>query len=86
MENSVPFIVYEGEQARNERNLKRLVTALIIAIVLIFVSNAVWLYAWMQYDYLYENTTYSYEQDGLGTNIIGDRNRVTNDEPKIESP
>lgn len=84
-ENTVPYIVYEGEQARNERNIKRLVTALIIAIVLIFASNAAWLYAWMQYDYLYESTTYSYEQDGLGTNIIGDRNRV-NDGSKDESP
>lgn len=84
-EKSVSYIVYEGEQARNERNIKRLVTALIIAIVLIFASNAVWLYCWMQYDYLYENTTYTYEQDGQGLNIIGNRNRV-NDEPESENP
>lgn len=45
---SVPYIVYEGEQARNERHIRRLMIALIVAILAVFISNAVWLYAWMQ--------------------------------------
>lgn len=44
---TVPYIVYEGEQARNERTVKRLITALIVAIAVIFASNLAWLYAWM---------------------------------------
>ena len=48
----VPYIVYDEEQARNERNVKRLVIALLISICLIFASNLVWLYAWMSYDYV----------------------------------
>ena len=37
----VPYIVHESAQARNERTVKRLVIALIIAIALIFASNAI---------------------------------------------
>jgi hypothetical protein len=71
----VPYIVYEGEQARSERHIKRLWIALIIVICALFLSNAVWLWCWMQYDYTSEETVYS--QDGQGTNIIGDFNDVT---------
>ena len=49
--------VYEGIQARHERTIKRLILALIIAIALIFASNAIWLYAWMQYDYSSDTVT-----------------------------
>lgn len=59
-----------------ERMVKRLWIALIICIALIFASNACWLYAWMQYDYSNEETIY--QQDGEGTNIIGDSNEVDN--------
>ena len=54
----------------------RLVIVLIITIILLFGSNAAWLYAWMQYDYESETTTTTYTQDGHGTNIIGDSNEV----------
>ena len=53
---NIPYIVYESAQSRMERNNKRLVIALVIAIILIFLSNAVWLYAWMQYDYVTTDT------------------------------
>lgn len=48
---NVPYIVYEGEQARMERHTKRLVIALVITILLMFTSNALWLAAWTSYDY-----------------------------------
>ena len=70
---SVPYVVHESAMARNERSVKRLVIALIVAIALIFASNAAWLYAWCQYDYTSDMTT-EYSQDGEGINIIGDRN------------
>lgn len=50
--NNVPYIVYEGEQARHERTFKRLTIALVITIMLLFATNALWLNAWMQYDYV----------------------------------
>lgn len=64
----VPYLVYEATQARHERTIKRVVIALIIAIILIFVSNAIWLWAWTQYDYVSTDTTYW--QDGGGVNAI----------------
>ena len=66
--NSVPYIVYEGALVRHERLVKRLVITLIIAVVLMFLSNMAWLYAWQQYDYIGEEITYS--QDGQGLNNI----------------
>lgn len=47
----IPYVVFEGIQTRNELTLKRLTTALIVSIVLIFACNMAWLYAWTQYDY-----------------------------------
>lgn len=78
MENKdVPYIVYEGAMASSERHIKRLIIALIICIILLFGSNAMWLWEWTQYDYIDEvETTTSYEQDG-DLNIIGDMNDVT---------
>lgn len=67
-ERVVPFFVYETEVARNERTTKRLITALVITIILLFASQAIWIYAWMQYDYTSEEVTYS--QDGEGFNNI----------------
>ena len=54
---AVPYIVFESAQARAERNAKRLIVALIIAVALVFASNAAWLWAWMQYDYVSDSTT-----------------------------
>ena len=71
MENkTVPYIVYESAQAKNERTIKRIVIALIIAIAFIFISNALWLYAWMQYDYIGVEDTITYSQDGSRFNNI----------------
>ena len=60
MENNqqtVPYIAFESAQARAERITKRLIIALVLAVVLIFASNAAWLWAWMQYDYVSDSTT-----------------------------
>lgn len=73
---SVPYIVHESSMARMERQVKRGWIALIVAVCLLFASNAAWLWCWMQYDYSSEETIY--QQDGEGTNIIGDSNEVDN--------
>ena len=49
--SSVPFIVYEGTVARFERTIKRLIILVGITILLLFASNAIWIYEWNQYDY-----------------------------------
>lgn len=73
---NVPYIVHESSMARMERQIKRLWIALIVSVFLLFASNVAWLYAWCQYDYSSEETIY--QQDGEGTNIIGDSNKVDN--------
>ena len=78
--NSVPYIVYEGEQARNERNIKRLIIALVISICLIFASNIIWIYAWLQYDYSSEENTHTIDvdaKDGVA-NYIGNDGDIVN--------
>lgn len=73
---NVPYIVYEGALARMERTVKRLFILVIVTTLIAFVSNVVWLYWWNQYDYVTEDGSYSYEQDGSGINLIGDRNNI----------
>lgn len=51
---NVPYIVYEGVQARQERTIKRLITVIIIVLCMLFATNAMWLYMWNQYDYVDE--------------------------------
>lgn len=73
LEKNVPYIVYEAAETRAERRHKLLVIALIIAIILMFASNAAWLWAWCQYDY--ESTeTIEAVQDGNGVNLLGGGN------------
>lgn len=69
---TIPYSAHESTVARFERTVKRLIIALVAAVVLIFASNALWLLAWSQYDYSGEETVVT--QDGEGLNIIGDRN------------
>lgn len=78
----LPYIAYESIMARMERTQKRLIFALVISIVILFVSNLIWLFVWNHYDYIGESTetttTTTYQQDGNGVNIIGDENEVKN--------
>ena len=78
--NNVPYIVYESAVASHERITKRLFFALIFCIVLLFVSNGLWLYYESQFD------TYSYEQDGNGVNAINTDSELGDilNEPEIE--
>lgn len=65
---SVPYLVHEQAMVRNERSMKRMVVALIVAIALMFASNACWLWAWCQYDY----ESYEITADGdSNANYIG---------------
>jgi hypothetical protein len=78
----IPYIVYEGSQARSERLSRRLIMVIIILIATLLISNGAWLYAWLQYDYsgTSTETTQDYWQDGNGYNNIntGSQGDVTN--------
>lgn len=58
---TIPYIVHEGTMVRMERQIRRITVALIISVILMFISNALWLYAWTQYDY---SSTQSVDIDG----------------------
>lgn len=79
----MPFVVHESGMTRMERIVKRLAVALIVSILLIFASNALWLYAWMQYDYSSDATTTETStvtvdgKDGVA-NYIGNDGDITN--------
>lgn len=75
---SVPYIVYESAQARHERSSKRMLIALVVAIVMLFASNLVWLYAWFSYDYTSEVVTVESVADG-DANYIGNDGDIYND-------
>jgi hypothetical protein len=82
---SVPYIVFEGEIARQERHIKRLWIALLatVAACVLIVGGFLWYLN--QYDFT------SYEQDGEGINILGtsnggDCNVTANANPNQEEP
>lgn len=75
---TVPYIVHESAMARNERHIRRLVIALIVAIVMIFATNIAWLYVWNSYEYVGESSV-SVEGEG-NANYIGNDGDITNGE------
>lgn len=70
----VPYIVHESSMARSERTIKRLVIALVFAIVLMFTCNALWLLAWSSYDYSSTETVTVDGKDGIANYIGNDNN------------
>lgn len=82
MENGpmIPFVVFEATCTRLDRIIKRLVVTLIISVVLLFISNIVWVYAWMQYDYAEETTTeeVTVDADSGVANYANNGSMITN--------
>lgn len=77
--SNVPYVVHESSMARAERHNKRLWIALIVTIAMIFASNALWLWAWMQYDYTSEEIIVEQDtKDGGNANYIGNDGDIVN--------
>lgn len=68
---SVPYFVYEGEQTRMERINKRLVAVLIIVLLALVFTNAMWLYSWTQYDYTSEDSVVTVDSRNGVANYVG---------------
>ena len=66
-------LAFERMQAKDERNDRWRNITIILLIVLLVVTNAMWLWAWNQYDYVDEYSIEA-EQDGEGINIVGGGN------------
>jgi len=79
MEKDVPYIAFEGMMARYERHTKRLIIALVITIILMFASNAIWLYEWCQYDYSdTDSTSVDLDATDGNANYIGNDGDINN--------
>lgn len=76
MERDVTRYTLEAICTRLDRINKRLVIALVLAVLLIFASNALWLYAWTQYDYSSEEIVVD-ATDGIA-NYIGRDGDIAN--------
>ena len=77
-QKSIPYFAHEGMMARLERTIKRLWIVLIIVVALMFASNAAWLYAWMQYDYVDMDRSIDINADNGTANYIGNDGDITN--------
>lgn len=81
------------EQSKNElafafieRTVKRQWIALIIALCMLFASNAAWLWACMQYDYTSEEIIVEQDaQDGGNANYIGNDGDIVNGLPESDA-
>lgn len=69
IKNMVPFFAVESVLDRQSSIIKRLWAMCILLIILLVVSNALWI--WYESQFIYETTTIEAEQDGEGVNIIG---------------
>ena len=76
-DKQIPYIAYESEMARHERTIKRLLTALVLSIVLLCVSNLAWLWFINQFDVATETVTQ--ELDSGNANYIGADGYINND-------
>lgn len=81
---TIPYVVFESAETRSERHIKRLTIAVVILAILMFASNALWLWAWCQYNYSSEQTTYTQDGEGLNTINTGIQGDIKY-EPKTES-
>ena len=71
---SVPYVVYEGEMARNERTIKKLFIALIVTIICLVGTNV----CWMIYESQFETVTYGQDGDGINNVNYGSQGDLDN--------
>lgn len=83
---NIPWMAHEFAMVRMERQVKRGWIALIVAVALLFTSNAAWLYAWMQYDYTSEEIIVEQDaQAGGNANYIGNDGDIVNGLPESDT-
>lgn len=83
---TVQYIVYESAMERNERNFKRLWALIIILVMLLVASNALWLWHSQQFERAETiTTTQTVEQDAengsnhfIGGNVYGETENYGN--------
>jgi len=70
-------IAFERMQAKDERNDRWRNIIIVLLAILLALTNAMWLYAWNQYDYYSEEVTVD-SDDGGNANYIGEDGNIYN--------
>ena len=76
----IPYIVYEAEMTRSERNFKRLWVVVIILISLLVTANLCWLAYESQFETVEQTTEVTQENSGGYNNYVGNDGDITNGE------
>ena len=74
---TIPYFAHESAMTRAERHIKRMWIALIVCIMLIFASNALWLWIMSSTEFYIEEVTLD-SQDGGNANYIGQDGDIYN--------
>ncbi|MBQ2175749.1 MAG: hypothetical protein II453_12060 [Alphaproteobacteria bacterium] len=74
---TLPVYVYEAQEARHERREKRLIIAVIIAVIIMFLSNVAWLVFVSQYEVAVSDAIVDTEGEG-NANYIGQDGDIHN--------
>ena len=79
MNVSVPYVVHEATVARQERQIKRMWTGIIVLAIAWFLTNMMWLGVFSSYDYSSEEIVVEQDaQDGGNNNYIGNDGDINN--------
>lgn len=70
-------IAFERMQAKDERNDFWRNLTIIFLIILLVITNVMWLFAWHQYDYIEDYTSLEAD-DGSNANYIGNDGDIYN--------
>lgn len=81
---TLPVYVYEEEQVRHERREKRLIIAVIIAVILLFISTCVWIAFVSQYEVSSSDVLVDTEGSG-NANYIGQDGDIYNGKDQSEN-
>lgn len=76
----IPYIVYEAEMTRSERNFKRLWVVVIILISLLVTTNLCWLAYESQFETVEQTTEVTQKNSGGYNNYVGNDGDITNGE------
>lgn len=78
---TIPYLVHEGDMARQERTIKRLWILCIVLVVLLTGSNAFWFYYESQFEEVVETTQEVTQENSDGVNnFVGGNGVITNGE------
>ena len=78
--DNIPFVAHEADMTRLERTIRRIWILCIILVVLLFGTNAGWLYYESQFEIVESTTEITQENESGYNNYIGNDGDIHNGE------